>query len=35
MSTYGYTFDTMSRIGNDTCSLDQNSLQNISSCNYT
>ena len=25
----------MSRIGNDTCSLDQNSLQNISSCNYT
>jgi hypothetical protein len=35
MTSYGYVFENMSRIGNDSCSLDQNSLQNISSCNYT
>ena len=29
-----YTFDNMSRIGNDTCTQDQNTIQNISSCNY-
>ena len=29
-----YTFDNMSRIGNDTCFQDQETLQNISSCNY-
>ena len=34
MTSFGYVFDNMSRIGNDSCSLDQNSLQNISSCNY-
>ena len=30
-----YTFDNMSRIGNDSCALDQNSIQNVSACNYT
>jgi hypothetical protein len=34
MTSYGFTFDNMSRIGNDGCSLDQNSIQNVSSCNY-
>jgi hypothetical protein len=29
-----YTFDNMSRIGNDVCNQDQNSIQNISQCNY-
>jgi hypothetical protein len=29
-----FTFDNMSRIGNDTCFQDQETLQNISSCNY-
>lgn len=29
-----YTFDNMSRIGNDECFLDQNSIQNASTCNY-
>ena len=29
-----FTFDNMSRIGNDTCTQDQNTIQNISSCNY-
>jgi hypothetical protein len=29
-----YTFENMSRIGNDTCYLDQESLQNIHACNY-
>jgi len=30
-----YTFDNMSRIGNDTCFQDQETIQNISACNYT
>ena len=30
-----YTFDNMSRIGNDTCFQDQETIQNIASCNYT
>lgn len=30
-----YIFDNMSRIGNDNCSLDQQSLQDIASSNYT
>lgn len=30
-----FTFENMSRIGNDTCTQDQNTIQNISSCNYT
>lgn len=29
-----YTFDNMSRIGNDNCYLDQESIQNMSACNY-
>ena len=29
-----YTFDNMSRIGNDPCYLDQESIQNMSACNY-
>jgi len=29
-----YTFDAMSRIGLDSCNLDQNTIQNIASCNY-
>jgi len=29
-----YTFDNMSRIGNDSCCIDQTSLQNVASCNY-
>ena len=35
MATYtGYTFDNMSRIGLDSCSIDQNTIQNVASCNY-
>jgi hypothetical protein len=30
-----YTFFNSSRIGNDTCFQDQNTVQNISACNYT
>jgi len=30
-----YTFDNMSRIGNDNCCIDQKSIQNVASCNYT
>jgi hypothetical protein len=29
-----FTFNNMSRIGNDNCCIDQNSIQNVSSCNY-
>ena len=29
-----YTFDNMSRIGLDSCNLDQTSIQNIVACNY-
>jgi hypothetical protein len=30
-----YTFDKMSRIGNDPCCVDQTTIQNVASCNYT
>jgi hypothetical protein len=30
-----YTFFNSSRIGNDTCFQDQNTIQNIGACNYT
>lgn len=30
-----YTFYGMSRIGNDNCQLDQNSIQNSQACSYT
>ena len=29
-----YTFDNMSRLGNDSCCIDQNTIQNVASCNY-
>ena len=29
-----YTFDNMSRIGNDSCCIDQNTIQNSQACNY-
>lgn len=29
-----YTFDNMSRIGNDSCCIDQNTIQNVAACNY-
>ena len=31
---YNYTFDNLSRIGNDACTQDQNTIQNINSSNY-
>ena len=31
---FGYTFDNMSRIGLDECSLSQDMIQNVSACNY-
>ena len=33
-NTYSYTFDTMSRIGNDQCCVDQSTIQNVAACNY-
>ena len=30
-----YTFDNISRIGNDVCFQDQETIQNVASCNYT
>lgn len=33
--SFGYTFDNMSRIGNDSCCIDQRSIQNVDSCNYS
>jgi len=30
-----YTFDNMSRMGNDNCCVDQTTIQNVQSCNYT
>jgi hypothetical protein len=30
-----YTFDEMSRIGNDACYQDQTTIQNVNFCNYT
>ena len=32
--TSDYTFDNMSRLGNDSCCISQNDIQNVSSCNY-
>ena len=29
-----YTFDNMSRIGNDQCCISQTDIQNVASCNY-
>jgi hypothetical protein len=29
-----YTFDNMSRIGNDSCCISQTDIQNVASCNY-
>jgi hypothetical protein len=35
MATYsGYTFDNMSRIGLDSCCVDQSTLQDVAACNY-
>jgi hypothetical protein len=35
MATYsGYTFDNMSRIGLDSCCVDQNTIQDVTACNY-
>lgn len=31
---YNYTFDNLSRIGNDACTQDQNTIQNIQASNY-
>jgi hypothetical protein len=31
---YPYTFDSMSRIGNDNPALDQRNIQNINEANY-
>tara|TARA_Y100000591_G_scaffold303527_1_gene299481 strand:- start:39 stop:611 length:573 start_codon:yes stop_codon:yes gene_type:complete len=33
-NVFPYTFDNLSRIGNDTCSLDQRNIQNFHSSNY-
>ena len=30
-----YTFNNMGRMGNDSCCIDQNSIQNSSACTYT
>jgi hypothetical protein len=29
-----FTFNNLSRLGDDSCCIDQNSIQNVSSCNY-
>ena len=35
MATYsGYTFDNMSRMGLDQCCVDQDTIQDVASCNY-
>ena len=33
-SVFPYTFDNLSRIGNDSCSLDQRNIQNYAASNY-
>lgn len=33
-SVFPYTFDNLSRIGNDSCSLDQRNIQNYTASNY-
>ena len=32
---FNYTFDNISRIGADKCCIDQTTIQNVESCNYT
>ena len=34
LSVFPYTFDNLSRIGNDSCSLDQRNIQNYAASNY-
>jgi hypothetical protein len=34
-SVSSYIFDNMARIGNDNCCIDQKSIQDVASCNYT
>ena len=35
MATYsGYTFNNLSRLGLDSCCVDQNTIQDVASCNY-
>lgn len=35
MASYsGYTFENMSRLGFDSCAVDQESIQNVAACNY-
>jgi hypothetical protein len=34
-NTSSYTFDQMSRIGNDQCFISQTDIQNVASCNYS
>ena len=34
-SSSNYVFDNMSRIGNDSCCVDQNTIQSLEACNYT
>jgi hypothetical protein len=31
---YNYTFDNLTRIGNDVCTQDQNTIQNVNASNY-
>ena len=33
-SVFPYTFDNLTRIGNDNCSLDQRNIQNFHASNY-
>jgi hypothetical protein len=33
-NSYSYTFENMARIGNDSCCIDQNTIQNTAFCNY-
>ena len=35
MATYsGYTFNNLSRLGTDSCCVDQNTIQDVNACNY-
>jgi hypothetical protein len=35
MATYsGYTFNNLSRLGLDSCCIDQNTIQDVAACNY-
>ena len=33
-TTYPYTFDSISRIGNDNVAIDQRNIQNMNNANY-